>query len=74
MSILLFLLFLVNAVTIVNEERFMRKVNLGYHQLLQGSPSLKRHLGLLFYSYRRVIEIPLVFVNAISLFLLVLRS
>ncbi|XP_074933348.1 immediate early response 3-interacting protein 1-like [Phalacrocorax aristotelis] len=74
-SLLQAALFIVNAVVVLHEERFLRHVGWGSDQGIGGfgeEPGIKAQLTNLIRSVRTVMRVPLIAVNSVTIILLLL--
>ncbi|KAG2382240.1 hypothetical protein C9374_005442 [Naegleria lovaniensis] len=66
------IVLLVNAVAVLNEERFLRRIGFGYRPEVVAEESLKARTINLLHAVRTLLRIPLIFINAFVIVLLVL--
>ncbi|KAM9214312.1 immediate early response 3-interacting protein 1 [Leptosomus discolor] len=74
-SLLQAALLVVNAVAVLHEERFLRRVGWGNDQGIGGfgeEPGIKAQLANLIRSVRTVMRVPLIAVNSVTIVLLLL--
>jgi len=64
------LLLFVNALAILNEERFLKRIGWGYTNDLDGN-SVKDRIISLLHAVRLLLRIPLIFLNILAILLLI---
>ncbi|XP_003745564.1 immediate early response 3-interacting protein 1 [Galendromus occidentalis] len=64
-------LLVLNAVTILHEERFLNKYGLGRNMAMQGyqQPGAKTQIINLIHSVKTVMKVPLIFLNLMTILL-----
>jgi len=64
------LLLLVNALAILNEDRFLKRIGWGYSNDLDGN-SVKDRIITLLHAVRLLLRIPLIFLNIAAILILI---
>jgi len=66
-SLLLATILFLNALAILNEERFLKRIGWGYEENLSEPPSVKKQLINLLYATRVLLRVPLLGLNVVTI-------